>query len=170
MSFLEKLGIKKNNNINIETKPLTVYQPVEGVVSTIQALNDGVFSEGILGDGCSIKPIGQVIYAPFDGKISMIANTKHAIGLTSNDGVECLIHVGIDTVNMQGDGFKLFVKNRQTIKAGEVLMQFSIGKIEENNHLTDVVIVITNSSDFKKINIVNKHTQTPLKPLIQVEL
>ncbi len=166
MSIFSKF--KKNKSIDIQTEPLTIYQPVEGTVIPLKDLNDGVFSEGILGDGCAIKPIDQIVYAPFDGVISTIADTYHAIGLTSKDGVECLIHVGLDTVEMQGNGFNVFVKDGAKIKAGQPLMEFSINKIQAANFPTDVVVVVTNTFDYDSVNILNSVSQTPLTPLIKV--
>lgn len=158
---------KVNRNIKIETKPLTVYQPVEGIVSPIKTLNDGVFSEGILGQGCSIKPINQIVYAPFDGVVETVAETNHAIGLKSDDGLECLIHIGIDTVDMNGKGFKVYVHNGQKIKAGELLMEFSIETIQKHGHLSDVIVVITNTNDYKDVILSNHGTTTPLKTLLE---
>jgi len=167
MKVFKRFTSHKKQKISINTKPLTVYQPVEGLVSSIKMLNDGVFSEGILGDGCAIHPTGQIIYAPFDGVISTVADTKHAIGITSHDGLECLIHVGIDTVDMNGVGFKVFVENNKSVKTGDVLMRFSRKKIEEHKHPTDIVVVLTNTIEYKKIILLNKGTSAPLKPLFE---
>ncbi len=163
MSFLNNLFSSK-----IKTEPNTVYKPVEGEVFPLKDLNDGVFSEKILGDGCAIRPFNQNIFAPFDGVVSTVSDTQHAIGLTSHDGIELLIHVGLDTVEMNGEGFKVLVKDGQKVKAGQNIMQFSISKIENAGYPTDVIVVVTNSFDYDKIVTLNHVSKAPLVPLINV--
>ena len=97
----------------------TVLTPICGKVLAQADIPDETFAQGILGPGCGIEPTGKTVYAPFDGTVEQVASTLHAVGLTSEDGIEILIHVGMDTVEMQGNGFKALVKVGDKVKAGE---------------------------------------------------
>ena len=90
--------------------PLTVLAPVDGQAIALADAPDPVFAQGMLGQGIVIKPSGSVAYAPYDGTVSAAMGSGHGVGLVSDDGVEVLIHIGVDTVQMKGEGFQLFVK------------------------------------------------------------
>ncbi len=116
----------------------------DGKVITLKELNDGVFSEGVVGEGLAVIPDGDMVYAPCEATVSLVmADTKHAVGLKLDNGVELILHVGIDTVNMKGEGFEYFVENGQRIRAGEKLIKFDKEKIKEAGHKDEVVCVIT---------------------------
>lgn len=146
MGFLDKLKNKFSRNE-------TIYMPVIGKLISLEAIADGVFSEGILGKGAGIEPEEEVVYAPCNGKIIQIADTKHAIGLESENGVELLIHVGMDTVDMNGKGFDLFVREGDRITKGQKLMSFSMEAIKEAGHKNTIAVVVTNSDQFGSIVI-----------------
>lgn len=122
--------------------------PLKGEVVDLSEVNDVMFSEKIIGDGVAIKPIAGEVRAPIDGEITMVFNTKHAVGLKTKEGIEILIHIGIDTVQMAGQGFESFVKEGDSVKKGDLLLQFDIEKIEKAGFYSDVLVVITNSSEF----------------------
>ena len=116
----------------------------DGKVITLKELNDGVFSEGVVGEGLAIIPEGDMVYAPCEATVSLVmADTKHAVGLKLDNGVELILHVGIDTVNMKGEGFEYFVEKGQRIRPGEKLIKFDKEKIKEAGHKAEVVCVIT---------------------------
>ena len=116
----------------------------DGKVITLKELNDGVFSEGIVGEGLAVIPEGDMVYAPCEATVSLVmADTKHAVGLKLDNGVELILHVGIDTVNMKGEGFEYFVGKGQRIRAGEKLIKFDKEKIKEAGHKDEIVCVIT---------------------------
>ena len=116
----------------------------DGKVITLKELNDGVFSEGVVGEGLAVIPEGDMVYAPCEATVSLVmADTKHAVGLKLDNGVELILHVGIDTVNMKGEGFEYFVENGQRIRPGEKLIKFDKEKIKEAGHKAEVVCVIT---------------------------
>lgn len=116
----------------------------DGKVITLKELNDGVFSEGVVGEGLAVIPDGDMVYAPCEATVSLVmADTKHAVGLKLDNGVELILHVGIDTVNMKGEGFEYFVENGQRIRPGEKLIKFDKEKIKEAGHKAEVVCVIT---------------------------
>lgn len=134
-----------------------VLSPISGNVVPLSDVPDPTFSDGVVGDGVAIMPNDGLVTAPFDGIISMIPNTKHAIGLKSYSGLELLIHVGLETVQLNGEHFKLFVKEGQSIKKGDVLLQFDIKKIGEKGINLLSPIIITNSQDYMEVIAVTKN-------------
>ncbi len=128
----------------------SVLQPVEGTVIPREEIPDETFAEGILGDGVGIQPSGEVVVAPFDGTVTSVAESKHAVGLESN-GMEMLIHVGVDTVNMKGAGFTCLVKDGDTVKAGQPLIRFSKAKIKAAGYSDTVAVLLTNSDDLEDV-------------------
>ena len=123
-----------------------VIQPVPGKVIPREEIPDETFATGVLGDGVGIDPAEGVVYAPFDGEISNIFDTNHAVSLEGK-GMELLIHVGVDTVNMKGDGFKGFVKEGDQVKAGQKLIEFDIEKIKKAGYSPVTAVLLTNSDD-----------------------
>ena len=111
-----------------------VKAPANGLVIARENIEDETFASGVLGDGVGIKPSAGYVVAPFDGEITSVADSKHAIGLASPSGMELLIHVGVDTVAMNGDGFDPQVAEGDQVKAGQLLLNFDIDKIKAANH------------------------------------
>lgn len=126
---------------------------VSGKIVPIEKVNDNVFSQKILGEGVGIYPTEDIIVSPCDGEIvSAMEETKHALGIKTSNNMEILIHVGIDTVSMNGQDFELFVKVGDKIQKGDKLISFNRKTIKDNN-LDDVVImVVTNSDQFENLN------------------
>ena len=119
------------------------FPPMDGKVIPVTEIPDQVFSQKILGDGVGIDPTGDTVYAPADGTVSVVAeDTGHSCGLTLEGGMEVLIHVGIDTVEMQGDGFELLVKVGDTVRRGDALLRFSSDKIKAAGHSTISAFVV----------------------------
>lgn len=140
-----------------KVKDLNVYAPLSGKTKTLETLNDGVFSEHLLGEGLVIEPSHSVVYAPFDGKVVMIVESNHAIGILSDAGVEVLIHIGIDTVMMNGEGFYRKVKQGDQIKKGDVLIEFSKEKIKNAGYIDDVIVIVSNSKDYDDIHVTEEN-------------
>lgn len=151
-----------------DCRPGTVYAPVSGTVIPSEELPDETFAAGVLGRGVGIQPDGGVIAAPFDGEITTVAETRHAVGLSSPDGMEVLIHVGVDTVAMNGDGFTALVSEGQTVRAGDPLLTFDREKIAAAGHPDVVVVLVTNSDDYKSLTI-RPGTCEAADPVIQVQ-
>ena len=103
----------------LDCQPGTVYSPLQGKVIPMADIPDATFAAGVLGEGCGIEPAAGRVVAPFDGTISTVAETKHAIGLESPDGMELLIHVGINTVELDGKGFQVHCAEGDTVKAAD---------------------------------------------------
>lgn len=131
----------------------TVYAPFSGKVIPLSSVPDEVFSSGAMGQGLAIEPSDHKLYAPFDGTVVMVAPTKHAIGLRSVSGVELLVHIGLDTVRLDGTPFALEVKEGDTVKKGEVLAEFDKAFIEEKGLTTITPVIITNSHAYQEILI-----------------
>ncbi len=128
----------------------TVLQPVKGKVIAREAIPDDTFASGVLGDGVGIEPEDDLVVAPFDGVISSVAESQHAVGVEAN-GMEMLIHVGVDTVNMQGDGFTCLVREGDEVKAGQPLIRFSREKIKAAGYSDTVAVLLTNSDDLEGV-------------------
>ena len=129
----------------------TVLDPVPGKVISYTEIPDPTFAAGVLGTGVGIWPEDGVVRSPYDGTISSVAETQHAVGITGPGDMEVLIHVGVDTVAMNGDGFHALVKEGDTVKAGQPLIQFDRDKIKAANHPDVVVVLLTNSDDFNSV-------------------
>ena len=127
-----------------------VLQPTKGKVIARDQIPDETFAAGILGDGVGIEPEEEIVVAPFDCVVTSVAESKHAIGLESN-GMEVLIHVGVNTVSMQGDGFTPYVAEGDTVKAGQKILTFDRAKIKAAGYSDVVVVLLTNSDDLEGV-------------------
>lgn len=128
---------------------VTLSAPLEGTVIPLTAVNDAVFSKKMLGDGIAITPSKGELYAPVDGEIEMVYNTKHALGMKTADGVEILFHIGIDTVNLNGEGFDVRVTEHQQVTKGDILVKFDIDKIKAAGFDPTTMVIITNPKNAK---------------------
>ncbi|SNZ15984.1 PTS system beta-glucoside-specific IIA component, Glc family /PTS system beta-glucoside-specific IIB component, Glc family /PTS system beta-glucoside-specific IIC component, Glc family [Terribacillus aidingensis] len=131
----------------------TIHAPLSGKLMALEEVPDEVFSSGAMGTGLAIEPNENKVYAPFDGKVVMIAPTKHAIGLQSETGVEVLIHVGLDTVKLDGEPFTLRVKEGDSVKQGDVINEFDAEAIKSAGVQTITPIIVTNPADYTEITI-----------------
>lgn len=132
-------------------KEVEIVSPVKGRLISIKDVPDMTFSEEMIGKGVAIIPEENEIYSPVDGKITTVFITGHAVGITTKEGVDLLIHIGMDTVNLKGEGFDVKVKDGKHIKAGELLIVADFDKIKENGYTTETPIIVCNPDDFKKI-------------------
>ena len=122
--------------------------PIAGQVIPLEDVDDPVFSSGVMGKGVGIEPADGVVVAPFDGKVATLFPTKHAIGLVSEDGVEVLIHIGLDTVQLEGQHFTAHVDQDAVVKKGDPLVTFDIQGIQEAGYQITTPVLITNTADF----------------------
>lgn len=134
----------------------TVSNPIKGNIIPLNEVKDGAFASGALGKGFAIEPIEGKVIAPFNGKIEAVFPTKHAIGLVSETGMELLIHVGLNTVELKGQYFDTLVEPGQTVKKGQAILNFDLEKIKEAGYETQVPVVITNSPQYSSIELTNK--------------
>lgn len=135
-------------SVKVQEEP-AVYAPVKGKVIPREEIPDETFASGVLGDGVGIEPAAGEVRAPYDGEISSVTDTRHAIGIIGPKGMELLIHVGIDTVNMKGDGFELLVAEGDKVKKGQKLLTFDMDKIKKAGYSTTTAVLVTNSDDYE---------------------
>lgn len=131
-----------------------VMAPMTGAVLSIESVPDKTFSERLMGDGLAIDPTDGTVLSPVNAVVTQLFRTHHAIGLTTEEGVELLIHVGLDTVKMKGDGFTAFVKKGDQVKAGQKLIEFDLEKVRKQAKSTISPIVVTNSGEWKGLKSV----------------
>ncbi|VHM15628.1 sucrose-specific PTS transporter subunit IIBC [Streptococcus pyogenes] len=131
----------------------TLYSPLNGTVVDLSAVSDPVFSSGAMGQGLAIKPEDNTLYSPVDGKVEIVFETGHAYAITSTQGAEILLHIGIDTVSMAGDGFAPLVTVGQMVKKGDLLGQFDPSKIAEAGLDDTTMMIVTNSADYQSVDI-----------------
>lgn len=151
------LGIKEENQVSEDNKIENEYAetienivaPLEGEVVLMKDVPDKAFSDELMGKGIAIDPVDGIVVAPVNGKIVHIFDTKHAIAIETEKGVEILIHIGIDTVKMDGEGFESFVKDGDTITKGQKLVEFDLNLVKTKAKSQITSIIITNSNDMK---------------------
>ncbi|HHJ7845616.1 TPA: sucrose-specific PTS transporter subunit IIBC [Streptococcus pyogenes] len=131
----------------------TLYSPLNGTVVDLSAVSDPVFSSGAMGQSLAIKPEDNTLYSPVDGKVEIVFETGHAYAITSSQGVEVLLHIGIDTVSMAGDGFESLVAVGQAVKKGDLLGHFDPSKIAEAGLDDTTMMIVTNSADYQGVDI-----------------
>ena len=138
-------------NIPASLQNETLVTPIVGDVVALADVNDPVFSSGAMGQGIAVKPSQGVVYAPADAEVSIAFPTGHAFGLKTTDGAEVLIHVGIDTVSMNGDGFEAKVAQGDKVKAGDVLGTFDSNKIAAAGLDDTTMVIVTNTADYASV-------------------
>lgn len=129
----------------------TIVSPLAGETVALASVNDPVFSSGAMGQGIAVKPSGDTVYSPVDGTVQIAFETGHAYGLKSDDGAEVLIHIGIDTVSMEGKGFTQKVSANQKVKKGDVLGTFDSKAIADAGLDDTTMIIITNTADYSEV-------------------
>ncbi len=160
MGLFSKLkGSKDSGAIN---------SPVVGKAKTLASLKDGVFSEKMMGDGVVVAPKEGKFYAPISGVLTTVFPTGHAYGITDKNGVSVLVHIGLDTVNLKGKGFKSVVKQGQKIKQGDLMVEVDLDFVSKNAPTTDTIIVVTPETKGKTKVILNKGAVTTESKLIEV--
>ena len=132
-------------------KNITVFAPANGKVVPVDQVPDQVFSEKVLGDGIAIIPAEGKIYSPVNGEITTVAETLHAYGFATDDGLELLIHVGINTVELQGEGYEAFVEDGDRVKAGQKLIAFDRDLIASKGYPLITPVILTNADDFGEV-------------------
>lgn len=140
----------KFNFFKKEIEELNIYAPVNGQIVPIEEVPDPVFSQKMMGEGVAIITSNGNIHAPVNGTVIQVAPTKHAVGLRADDGSEILIHVGLETVALKGEGFNVAISEGDKVSAGQLLIEVDWEYIKKNAKSTITPIVITNSMEGKK--------------------
>lgn len=144
---LNKGNIKKNPIANT----ITIVSPIKGEIVPLTEVKDETFASEMMGKGIAIKPVDGKVVSPVNGTIETIFKTKHAIGLKSDDGAEILIHIGMDTVQLEGKHFKAHVKNGDTVKVGDTLVEFDMEAIEKEGYELITPVIITNTMNYLEV-------------------
>lgn len=139
-----------NENISTGTSQ-EIYAPLTGKMIPLTEVKDEVFSSESMGKGVAVIPSEGKIYAPFDGKVEAMFPTGHAVGLVSNDGVEVLIHIGIDTVNLDGKGYKKLVEQDAQVKKGQPLIEFDIDVIKAAGYDVTTMVIVSNTDEYEDV-------------------
>lgn len=164
--MLNKLFGKKSK----ETKE-TIIAPLTGAVLSIEEVPDPVFSQKMMGDGIAIDPSEGIVVSPVDGEIIQLFHTKHAIGIRSKTGLEILIHVGLETVSMKGEGFVAHVKEGDKVRIGDKLITFDLELVKEKAASAITPIVITNGDALETLEKLNEvEAKKGATALLQTEL
>ena len=129
------------------TNKVVLGAPAAGQVIALDKVQDEVFSTGMMGQGFGLEPVGEEIVAPVAGEITMIAESKHAIGIVTKEGLEVLIHMGIDTVGLHGEPFELAIEVGQQVTAGQKIANMALENIKLAGLQTTIMVLITNSAD-----------------------
>ncbi len=170
----ESIDKKDTNNFNMETPSITVekntiYAPIKGTVIPMKEIPDETFAAGVLGQGVGIVPaIGEAV-APFDGTVSVLFGTHHAIGLTSPEGVEILIHIGINTVELDGKCYTAHIAEGDTVKAGQPLVSFDIDGIKKAGYDVTTAVLISNTDDYQEVKAEKLGNVEKLEKIITVK-
>lgn len=150
-------------------KSKKIYSPICGTIIPLEEVNDPVFSKKMMGDGLAILPKENLVVAPCDGKISALVETNHAIGITTEEGIELIIHIGLETTNLHGNYFKPLIHQDEKVKKGQSLIEFDREKLSHEGYDTIVILVVpnTNKKRLNKLEIAEvDNLQTPIIELI----
>lgn len=136
---------------NMLKKQFRLIAPISGKVLDLSRTPDPVFAQKLVGDGVAIEPTGDRVVAPVDGTLSLIFRTNHGFGITMDNGIEILVHIGIDTVELEGKGFVRMAVEGQKVKAGEPIIAINPQMIKENGYSLITLLLITNVSEIHEI-------------------
>lgn len=134
-------------------KEATLYNPVEGEVISIEEVPDPVFSQKMMGDGFGVEPTNGEIYSPAEGKVVSVFPTKHALGLELGNGVEVLVHIGVDTVELEGGPFEIHVKEGDTVSQDTLLASVDLNALDAAEKPKTVIVVFTNMDEVKSFTL-----------------
>lgn len=154
----EKPQTEGAENTETNGKTITLYSHMNGTAVKLEDVEDEVFSQKILGEGAAVEPSEGKLYAPCDGKIDSVFDTKHAVNMVSSDGVEILLHIGIDTVKLGGQYFEAHVSDGQEVKKGDLLISFDMDKIKAAGYKVTTPIIIGNTDDYASVEPVAQNS------------
>lgn len=175
VGFVLTMIFYKTNDQQVENKEVTkleeetILSPIKGEVKSIEESSDAAFASGALGKGVVILPDEGKVYAPVTGTVTVLFPSLHAIGITSDAGVELLIHIGINTVQLNGEGFTAHIKQGDQIKQGQLLVEFDMNKIKEAGYSLETPVLVTNYADLKEVKNTNASSVQLQETLIEVK-
>ncbi|KIL47982.1 PTS sugar transporter subunit IIA [Jeotgalibacillus campisalis] len=160
--MLKKLFGKKEE----APSEISVYAPINGKLLTLDEVPDPVFSQKMMGDGIAIEPTDGKVVSPIDGEVVQVFPTKHAIGLKAKNGAEILIHIGLETVSMEGKGFETHVSEGSEVKVGDPLVTFDLALVGEKAKSIITPVILTNGDDLGSISKKTLQTTTAGKDVV----
>lgn len=175
VGFVLTMIFYKTNDQQVENKEVTkleeetILAPIKGEVKPIEESSDAAFASGALGKGVVIFPEEGKVYAPVTGTVTVLFPSLHAIGITSDAGIELLIHIGINTVQLNGEGFTAHIKQGDQIKQGQLLVEFDMNKIKEAGYSLETLVLVTNYADLKEVKNTNASSVQLQETLIEVK-
>ena len=149
-------------------KQLEIGSPVKGKVLKLESIKDDAFASGVLGKGAAILPVEGKVFAPSDGVVSTLFPTLHALGMETDEGAEILIHIGLDTVQLNGEGFEAFVREGERVQKGQLLIKFDKDFIEEKGFCLETPVIVTNSDDYLAVVEVADKQVSPGENLLKI--
>lgn len=170
LSYIVTDGDESDQNLNnLIEDHFTVYNPIKGSSIDLSEVDDATFSSGVLGEGYAINPEIGIVKAPFTGTVEVFLDSNHALGLVSNDGINVLIHVGLDTVNLGGKYFYPKVKQGDKVVMGQTILEFDLDSLVKEGYQVTTPIVITNSNEYSQIIIETLGKKDYLEQMIAVK-
>lgn len=148
-------GSKKQETQKEKNKEEKIYSPVSGEVIPLSSVSDETFAEGMIGSGTAVIPSADEVYSPVEGEVTAIFPTMHAIGIKSHTGTELLLHLGIDTVMLEGKYYKAYVKNGDKVQKGDLLISYDRKAIREAGYDPVLMLIVTEFENSKKLEIVH---------------
>ncbi|VMN23793.1 PTS system beta-glucoside-specific transporter subunit EIIABC [Streptococcus pneumoniae] len=163
---------ESSSNLEVEvgvSNKKMIFSPISGEIIPLSDVQDKTFSDKLIGDGVAIIPSEGKVYAPFDGKITNIFPTKHAIGLKSDEGIELLIHIGLDTVELKGQGFISHVEEGDRVFKNQLIFEMDLNLIKSKGYETVTPVIVTNTNDFLDVLVLpNNQTIEHSKELLVI--
>ena len=153
--------IKVESITDTNLDELTLISPIKGEVKDISESSDETFASKVMGDGILVNPSEEIFVAPADAKVELVFPTKHAIGLSLKDGSQILMHCGINTVSMNGEGFEVYVEEGQEVKQGDKLIKMDLEKVKQAGHSTQTLMIVNELPDGRKVEV-NPDSKTPI--------
>ena len=156
---------KTDNNI---VKKIKIASPLKGKVIKLADMKDEAFASGVLGKGAAIVPEEGKVYAPADGEITALFPTLHAMGIKTDEGAELLIHIGLDTVQLNGEGFEAHIKDGDRIQKGQLLISFDKALLESKGYCLETPVLVTNSEEYLEVAEMAEGNVMPGDDLLKV--
>lgn len=154
--------IKVESTTDTNLDEIALISPIKGEVKDISESSDETFASKVMGDGILVNPSEEIFVAPADAKIELVFPTKHAIGLSLKDGSQILMHCGINTVSMNGEGFEVYVEEGQEVKQGDKLIKMDLKKVKQAGHSTQTLMIVNELPDGRKVEV-NPDSKTPIR-------
>ncbi|WP_059170796.1 PTS glucose transporter subunit IIA [Bacillus sp. FJAT-27445] len=151
-----------------QTKEVVLVAPLTGVATLLENVDDPVFSQKMMGDGLAVEPTEGVVVSPVDGEIIQVFPTKHAVGIKAANGAEILLHIGLETVSMKGEGFTAHVREGDKVKAGDKLVTFDMAVVTEKAKSTVTPLIITNSDAMDIEILASGNVERGTTPFIKI--